>query len=76
MKGHSVNTYWRRSIVATPGMEDYLEQIYLHIERNGIARAIRHCRITRCASFISDENGSAIRSEKDMSIMNDTKGLN
>lgn len=25
--------------MATPGMEDYLEQIYLHIERNGIARA-------------------------------------
>lgn len=26
-------------MMATPGMEDYLEQIYLHIERNGIARA-------------------------------------
>lgn len=26
-------------IMATPGMEDYLEQIYLHIERNGLARA-------------------------------------
>jgi Mn-dependent DtxR family transcriptional regulator len=38
-EGHSVNTCWRRSLVATPGMEDYLEQIYLHIERNGIARA-------------------------------------
>lgn len=25
--------------MATPGMEDYLEQIYLHIERNGLARA-------------------------------------
>ena len=25
--------------MATPGMEDYLEQIYLHIEKNGIARA-------------------------------------
>ncbi|MDS9472150.1 transcriptional regulator MntR [Sporosarcina pasteurii] len=25
--------------MATPGMEDYLEQIYLHIERNGVARA-------------------------------------
>lgn len=25
--------------MATPGMEDYLEQIYLHIERNRIARA-------------------------------------
>lgn len=26
-------------MMATPGMEDYLEQIYLHIEKNGIARA-------------------------------------
>lgn len=26
-------------IMATPGMEDYLEQIYLHIQRNGLARA-------------------------------------
>lgn len=25
--------------MATPGMEDYLEQIYLHIKRNGLARA-------------------------------------
>ncbi len=25
--------------MATPGMEDYLEQIYLHIERSGLARA-------------------------------------
>lgn len=25
--------------MATPGMEDYLEQIYLHIERTGLARA-------------------------------------
>lgn len=25
--------------MATPGMEDYLEQIYLHIERSGVARA-------------------------------------
>lgn len=26
-------------MMATPGMEDYLEQIYLHIERTGLARA-------------------------------------
>ncbi len=26
-------------MMATPGMEDYLEQIYLHIERSGLARA-------------------------------------
>lgn len=26
-------------MMATPGMEDYLEQIYWHVERNGIARA-------------------------------------
>lgn len=26
-------------LMATPGMEDYLEQIYLHIQRNGLARA-------------------------------------
>lgn len=25
--------------MATPGMEDYLEQIYIHIERSGLARA-------------------------------------
>ena len=24
--------------MATPGMEDYLEQIYLHIEAKGVAR--------------------------------------
>lgn len=26
-------------MMATPGMEDYLEQIYLHIQRSGVARA-------------------------------------
>ncbi len=36
------NEYWAYILeavqLATPGMEDYLEQIYLHIEAKGVAR--------------------------------------
>ena len=61
--------------MATPGMEDYLEQIYLHIERNGIARV---SDIAESLDVLPSSVTKMVQrlTEKVMFIMNDIKGLN
>ena len=45
--------------LATPGMEDYLEQIYLHIEAKGVARVSDVAESLVGSPFICYENGAA-----------------
>ena len=48
--------------LATPSMEDYIEQIYLQLEARGEARVSDVAEAFSVLAFIRNENGSAARS--------------
>ena len=48
-----------RRKLATPGMEDYLERIYLHIEAKGVARVSDVAESLAVFPVVCHENGAA-----------------
>ena len=61
--------------LATPSMEDYIEQIYLQLEAKGEARVSDVAEALWYCLHLSRKWHSGL-TVKDMSFMNDTKGWN